>query len=166
MGAPQLAATSAEQGRMAACHALGVPSETVPFLYPYGIYAVPEIAWVGSTEQELKRAGTPYETGVARYRETARGNILGDRDGMMKMLVHRESRDILGVWICGTQASELIHVGQAAIALKGGIDYFLRTVYNYPTLAECYKVAALNGMNKLQARGRATGPGARPLTEP
>ena len=117
-----------------------------------------------ASEQDLKRQGVPYETGVARYRETVRGNILGDRDGMMKMLIHPQTRAILGVWICGAQATELIHVGQAVIALEGKIDYFLRTVFNYPTLAECYKVAALNGMNKLRAR--ASVPPAGPSGQP
>jgi NAD(P) transhydrogenase len=153
IGAPQLAATSAEQGRLAACHAFGIPAESVPSLFPFGIYAIPEIGWVGKTEEELKALGVEYETGVARYGETARGNILGDGDGVLKLLIHRHTRAILGVWICGASASELVHIGQAVIALDGKLDYFLRTVFNYPTLAECYKVAALNGMNKLSALG-------------
>ena len=153
IGAPQLAATSAEQGRLAACHAFNLPSESVPALFPYGIYAIPEIAWVGKSEEELRADNTPYETGIANYREIARGTILGDSEGLLKMLVHQKTRDILGVWICGSQATELVHIGQAVIALGGKLDYFLRTVFNYPTLAECYKVAALNGMNKLRAQG-------------
>lgn len=158
IGPPQLASTSAEQGRLAACHAFGLPAETVPELFPYGIYAIPEISWVGKTEEELRAQNVPYETGIARYKEIARGTILGDSEGMMKMLVHRQTRDILGVWICGAQAAELIHIGQAVIALRGKLDYFLRTVFNYPTLAECYKVAALNGMNKLRAQGLVQAP--------
>jgi NAD(P) transhydrogenase len=153
IGAPQLAATSAEQGRLAACHAFGIPAESVPSLFPFGIYAIPEIGWVGKTEEELEALGVEYETGVARYEETARGNIMGDSDGVLKLLIHRHTRAILGVWICGVAASELVHIGQAVIALDGKLDYFLRTVFNYPTLAECYKVAALNGMNKLLALG-------------
>jgi NAD(P) transhydrogenase len=154
IGAPQLAATSAEQGRLAACHAFGFPCENVAALFPFGIYAIPEISWVGKTEGELQAAGIPYETGIARYKEIARGNILGDLYGFLKLLVHRETQDILGVWICGTQASELVHIGQAVMGLGGKLDYFVRTVFNYPTLAECYKVAALNGTNKLRARAR------------
>lgn len=155
IGAPQLAATSAEQGRLAACHALGLAYEDVSALFPFGIYAIPEISWVGKTEEELHAAKIPYETGIARYKEIARGNILGDLYGFLKLLVHRETQEILGVWICGTQASELIHIGQAVMGLGGKLDYFVRTVFNYPTLAECYKVAALNGANKLRQRAKA-----------
>jgi NAD(P) transhydrogenase len=155
IGPPQLASTSAEQGRLAACHALGLPAESVTELFPFGIYAIPEISWVGKTEDELRATGVPYETGLARYKEIARGNILGDPHGLLKMLVHRHTQEILGVWICGTQASELVHIGQAVMGLGGNLDYFVRTVFNYPTLAECYKVAALNGMNKLRALARA-----------
>jgi NAD(P) transhydrogenase len=155
IGAPQLAATSAEQGRLAACHAFNLPAESVPALFPYGIYAIPEISWCGKSEEELRAENVPYETGIANYREIARGTILGDSDGLLKLLVHQKTRDVLGVWICGSQATELVHIGQAVIALGGKLDYFLRTVFNYPTLAECYKVAALNGMNKLRAQGMA-----------
>ncbi|MHB1845202.1 MAG: Si-specific NAD(P)(+) transhydrogenase [Deltaproteobacteria bacterium] len=155
IGAPQLAATSAEQGRLAACHAFGLAAECVPSLFPFGIYAIPEIAWVGKSEETLRSEGVDFESGIARYKEIARGAILGDGDGILKLLVQRESQEILGVWICGTQATELIHIGQAVMALGGKLDYFLRTVFNYPTLAECYKVAALNGMNKLRAQRKA-----------
>jgi NAD(P) transhydrogenase len=154
IGPPQLASTSAEQGRLAACHALGLPGENVPALFPFGIYAIPEISWVGKTEEELRAADIPYEAGLARYKEIARGNILGDLYGLLKILVHRQTQEILGVWICGTQASELVHIGQAVMGLGGKLDYFVRTVFNYPTLAECYKVAALNGMNKLRLRAK------------
>ncbi len=154
IGPPQLASTSAEQGRLAACHALGLPSENVPSLFPYGIYAIPEISWVGKTEEELRAADIPYEAGLARYKEIARGNILGDLYGFLKILVHRQTQELLGVWICGTQASETVHIGQAVMGLGGTLDYFVRTVFNYPTLAECYKVAALNGMNKLRSRAK------------
>ena len=150
VGFPALASTSMEQGRLAACHAFGVPATTLPELYPFGIYAIPEIAWVGATEASLTARGVPYETGVARYKEIARGNILGDPDGMLKLIFHLETRRILGVWGLGTQATELVHVGQAVMAHDGTLDYFVRSVFNYPTLAECYKVAALDGMNKLR----------------
>jgi len=149
IGSPALASTSAEQGRHAACHALGLENHTVPAMFPAGIYAIPEIAWVGKSEETLRKDGIPYVSGVAHYREIARGNILGDHAGMLKLLVHRETRAILGVWICGAQATELVHIGQAVMGLGGTLDYLVRTVFNYPTLAECYKVAALNGMNKL-----------------
>jgi NAD(P) transhydrogenase len=155
IGPPQLAATSAEQGRLAACHAFGLACESTEALFPFGIYAIPEISWVGRTEDELRAADIPYETGIARYKEIARGNILGDLYGFLKLLVHRQTQEILGVWICGTQATELIHIGQAVMGLGGKLDYFVRTVFNYPTLAECYKVAALNGLNKLRAGAKA-----------
>ncbi|MEM9083913.1 MAG: Si-specific NAD(P)(+) transhydrogenase, partial [Planctomycetota bacterium] len=118
-------------------------------LFPYGIYAIPEISMVGWTEQQLTEQDIPYETGVANYREIARGQLLGDESGMLKMLIHQESRHILGVHTIGTGATELIHIGQAVMAHKGTVDYFVDSVFNYPTLAECYKVAALNGVNKL-----------------
>ena len=149
IGYPSLAATSSEQGRLAACHALGVPAAAMAPHFPIGIYAVPEISMVGATEHELTKAKVPYEVGIARYREIARGQILGDDSGFFKMLFHRDDRRLLGVHIIGTGATELIHIGQAVLALGGGLDYFLSTVFNYPTLAECYKVAALNAANKL-----------------
>ncbi|HTK30677.1 MAG TPA: Si-specific NAD(P)(+) transhydrogenase [Candidatus Saccharimonadaceae bacterium] len=155
IGFPALAATSMEQGRLASCHAFGVPAHSVPALFPFGIYAIPEIAWVGSTEEELTAKGTPYETGVARYKEIARGQILGDLHGMLKLLIHLETRHILGVWVVGSQATELVHIGQAVMALGGTLEYFLNSVFNYPTLAECYKVAALDGYNKLRVLGMA-----------
>ena len=153
IGFPALAATSMEQGRIAACHAFGVPTTSVPALFPFGIYSIPEIAWVGRTEEELTANGVPYETGVAHYREIARGQILGDSQGMLKLIIHLETRFILGVWVVGTQATELVHIGQAVMALSGTLDYFINNVFNYPTLAECYKVAALDGYNKLRALG-------------
>jgi NAD(P) transhydrogenase len=149
IGYPSLAATSSEQGRLAACHALGVPAPPMAAHFPIGIYAVPEISMVGATEGELTKARVPYEVGVARYREIARGQIVGDDSGFFKMLFHRDDRRLLGVHIIGTGATELLHIGQAVIGLGGGLDYFLSTVFNYPTLAECYKVAALNAANKL-----------------
>jgi len=149
IGYPSLAATSAEQGRLAACHAFGVPVGTMEPHFPIGIYAIPEISMVGATEHELTEKKVPYESGVARYREIARGQILGDHSGLFKMLFHRETRSLLGVHVIGTGATELVHIGQAVLALDGKLDYFLRTVFNYPTLAECYKVAALEASNKL-----------------
>jgi NAD(P) transhydrogenase len=149
IGYPNLAATSSEQGRLAACHAFGIPAGAMGTHFPVGIYAIPEISMVGATEQELTVAKVPYEIGVARYREIARGQILGDDSGLFKMLFHRDDRRLLGVHAIGTQATELIHIGQAVLGLGGGLDYFMRTVFNYPTLAECYKVAALDAANKL-----------------
>ena len=153
IGFPALASTSMEQGRLAACHAFGVPASSLPHLFPYGIYAVPEISMVGQNEEELTAAGVPYETGVARYREIARGAILGDDSGFLKILFHRDTRRLLGVHIIGTSATELVHIGQAVLALNGTIDYFVNTVFNYPTFAECYKVAALDGYNKVGPPG-------------
>lgn len=150
VGFPALASTSMEQGRLAACHMFGKPTHHVPELLPYGIYAVPEISMVGWTEERLTDAGIPYESGYARYDEIARGKLLGDDIGMLKLLIHQETREILGVHAIGTGATELIHIGQAAIAFKATVDYFIDAVFNYPTLAECYKVAALNGSNRLQ----------------
>lgn len=149
IGYPSLAATSSEQGRLAACHAFGHNASAMSEHFPIGIYAVPEISMVGATEQELTEQKVPYEVGVARYREIARGQIVGDDSGMFKMLFHRETRQLLGVHAIGTAATELIHIGQAVLRLGGGLDYFVKTVFNYPTFAECYKVAALNALNKL-----------------
>lgn len=150
VGFPALASTSMEQGRVAACHACGEPIEQSCPLFPYGIYTIPEIATVGKTEEQLTREGVPYEVGVAHYRETARGQLLGDTNGMLKMLIHEQTREILGVHAIGTGATELIHIGQMAIAFRATVDYFLKAIFNYPTLAECYKLAALNGSNKLR----------------
>ena len=119
--------------------------------FPIGIYSIPEVSMVGDPEHTLTEKKIPYETGVARYREIARGQILGDETGLFKMIFHREDRSLLGVHAVGTGATELIHVGQAVYGLKGGLDYFLETVFNYPTLAECYKVAAYDAANKLVA---------------
>jgi NAD(P) transhydrogenase len=151
IGYPSLAATSSEQGRLAACRAFGVEAGPMAAHFPVGIYAIPEISMVGLPEHELTQRKVPYETGVARYREIARGQILGDDSGMFKMLFHREDRRLLGVHAIGTGATELVHIGQAVLGLGGGIDYFLGTVFNYPTLAECYKVAALDAYNKLRS---------------
>ncbi len=149
IGFPALASTSMQQGRHAACHAFGQPDRTDTALLPYGIYAIPEISMVGRTQEDLANADIPFGIGVARYREIARGQIIGDETGMLKLLFHRHTRELLGVHIIGEGATELIHVGQAVIAYHGKIDYFIDTVFNYPTLAECYKVAALDGINRL-----------------
>ncbi len=149
IGFPALASTAMEQGRLAICHAFGVPTTSMPELFPYGIYSIPEISMVGRTEAQLTNAGIPYEVGIAQYRELARGQLLGDDTGMLKLLIHQENRRILGVHVIGTGATELIHIGQAVMAFEGTIDYFVNSVFNYPTLAEAYKVAALNGLNKL-----------------
>jgi NAD(P) transhydrogenase len=150
IGFPALASTAMEQGRLAACHAYGVPTCSIPELFPYGVYAIPEISMVGRTEDQLTKAGIPYEAGIAQYKELARGQLLGDEDGMLKLLIHQETREILGVHAIGTGATELIHIGQAVMAYKGTVEFFINTVFNYPTLAEAYKVAALNGLNKLR----------------
>lgn len=150
IGYPALAATSSEQGRLAACHMFGVEAEPMAEHFPIGIYAIPEISMVGATEEKLTQQKVPYETGIARFREIARGQILGDDTGMFKMIFHRDDGRLLGAHCIGTGATELIHVGQAVLGLGGGLDYFLKTVFNYPTLAECYKVAAFNADNKLQ----------------
>ncbi len=149
VGFPALASTSLEQGRLAACHAFGVPAASMPQLFPFGIYSIPEISMVGKTEEELTKDAVPYETGLAHFRETARGAIVGDAAGILKLLFHRETRGLLGVHILGTSATELVHIGQAVIGLGGTLDYFVETVFNYPTFAECYKVAALDAFNKL-----------------
>jgi NAD(P) transhydrogenase len=150
IGFPSLASTSAEQGRLAACHVFGEPVPELPGRFPYGIYSIPEIGWVGAHEAELTAQAIPFETGLARYKEIARGQILGDSEGLLKLIFHLETRRILGVWVLGSQATELVHIGQAVMAFDGTLDYFVNNVFNYPTLAECYKVAALDGMNKLR----------------
>ena len=149
IGYPSLAATSSEQGRLAACHAFGASSGPMPSHFPIGIYAIPEISMVGEPEHVLTRQGIPYEAGVAWYREIARGQILGDDSGMLKLIFHADTQKLLGVHAVGAGATELVHIGQAVLALGGGLSYFLETVFNYPTLAECYKVAALDAHNKL-----------------
>ena len=150
IGFPSLASTSMEQGRHACCHAFDLPADSVPELFPYGIYTIPEISIVGKNEQQLTDEGVPYEVGKATYKEIARGQIIGDSTGLMKILFHMDTRKILGVTILGEGASELIHIGQAVMAFGGTIDYFVSTVFNYPTLAECYKTAAFDGINRLE----------------
>ena len=152
IGFPALATTSSEQGRIAACRMFDVPVATMGQNYPYGIYSIPEMSMVGATEEELSADGTPHVIGLARYNEIARGQILGDDTGLFKMIFHEKTGRLLGVHCIGTGATELIHVGQAVLKLEGGIDYFLQTVFNYPTLAECYKVAAFDAANKMGYR--------------
>ncbi len=153
IGFPALASTSMQQGRHAACHAFGLACEISSHLLPYGIFTIPEISMVGRNEDELTRDGIPYEIGVARYREIARGQLIGDTVGMLKLLFHSETRALLGVHVIGEGATELVHIGQAVIAHGGKLDYFVDTVFNYPTLAECYKVAALAALNKFANNG-------------
>jgi len=138
-----------EQGRIATCHALGIGCEGMSEHFPYGIYTIPEISTVGKTEEELTDAGIPYEVGKASYQEVSRGNILGDTTGFLKILFHLETGELLGIAIIGEGASELVHIGQAVMGLHGSIDYFVNNVFNYPTLAECYKNAAFDGLNRL-----------------
>ncbi|MEM7540370.1 MAG: Si-specific NAD(P)(+) transhydrogenase [Pseudomonadota bacterium] len=150
VGFPALASTSMEQGRYASARAFGHNTTmAVGKVFPFGIYAVPEMSVVGQTEEELRAANIPYETGTARFRETSRGQILGLREGLLKLLVHLHDRRVLGVHIVGEGATELVHIGQAVLAHNGSLDFFVDAVFNYPTLAETYKVAALDAWNKL-----------------
>jgi NAD(P) transhydrogenase len=149
IGFPALAATSMEQGRLAAHHACGEPVHEMNELQPIGIYTIPEISFVGKTEHELTEEKVPFEVGISRYRELARGQIVGDSYGVLKIVVSPSDRKVLGVHIFGTQATELIHIGQAVMGCGGTVDYLVDAVFNYPTLAESYKVAALDAMNKI-----------------
>ncbi len=148
IGFPSLASTSMEQGRHAALHAFGREAHHLPELFPFAIYTIPEISMVGRTEEELTEEGVPYEVGKAYYREIARGQIIGDTTGFLKLIFHLKTMKLLGVHIIGEGASELVHIGQAVLTFGGTVDYFLETVFNYPTLAECYKTAALDGVNR------------------
>ncbi len=150
IGFPSLASTSMEQGRIAACHAFDLTVPPAPQYFPYGIYAVPEISTVGMSEQEVRDKGINYECGIARMRETSRGHIMGLDQGMMKMIFSNKTRRLLGVHIIGEGATELIHIGQAVLNLKGTIDYFIENTFNYPTLAEAYKIAALDAWNRMR----------------
>jgi NAD(P) transhydrogenase len=149
IGFPALAATSMQQGRHASCHAFGHQDRIDTSLLPYGIYSIPQISMVGRTEEELSQTRVPYAVGIARYKEIARGLLMGDETGMLKLLFHRQTHEVLGVHIIGEGATELVHIGQAVMAHRSRIQYFIDTVFNYPTLAECYKVAALDGINRL-----------------
>ena len=150
IGFPSLASVSMEQGRIAAARAFNDHSATSnPSFYPFGIYTIPEISYIGKTEEQLTAEDVPYEVGMAYYRETARGQIRGDTSGRLKLIFHRDTRAVLGVHIIGEDASELVHIGQAVMVLGGKMEYFIDNVFNYPTLAECYKVAAFNGLGRL-----------------
>src|SRR5690349_7451646 len=149
IGFPALASTSMEQGRLASCRMFGAPSEHMPERFPYGIYTIPEISMVGKTEEQLTAARIPYEVGISKFNELAKSMMLGDETGMLKLLFDRNTRKLLGVHIIGQRATEIVHIGQAVLAYGGSIEYFRDTVFNYPTLAEAYKVAALDGLNKL-----------------
>ncbi|WP_299852439.1 Si-specific NAD(P)(+) transhydrogenase [uncultured Roseovarius sp.] len=149
IGHPSLASTSIQQGRVAACHALDVPTLEESPWYPYGIYSVPEISTCGMSEEEMQERGIPYEIGVARFRETSRGHIMGLEHGMLKMLFSLKTRRVLGVQIVGEGATELIHIAQAVLNLKGTVDYFVQNTFNYPTLAEAYKIAGLDAFNRM-----------------
>ena len=149
IGFPSLASVSMEQGRIAAARAFGSNAHANPAGYPYGIYTIPEMSFIGKTEEQLTDEDVPYEVGLAYYREIARGQIRGDTTGRLKLIFHRETKKLLGVHIIGEGATELLHIGQAVMMLDGTVEYFVDTVFNYPTLAECYKAAAFNGLNKL-----------------
>ena len=149
IGFPSLASTSMEQGRVAACHAFGVPLPPPPETFPYGIYAVPEISTVGQSEEQVRESGAAYEVGVARFRETSRGHIMGVNTGFLKLLFSIETRRLLGAHIVGEGATELIHIGQAVINLGGTVDFFVNNTFNYPTLAEAYKIAGLDAWNRM-----------------
>ena len=152
VGFPSLASTSMEQGRIAACHAFDAPSQAPPEFFPYGIYSVPEMSIIGMTEEQVRQKSIPYECGIARFRETARGHIMGLNSGFMKMIFAQETRRLLGVHIVGEGATELIHIGQAVLNLEGTLDYFVENTFNYPTLAEAYKIAALDAWNRMPQR--------------
>jgi NAD(P) transhydrogenase len=154
IGFPALAATSMEQGRLAALHACGEPLHALGQTQPIGIYSIPEISYVGRTEEQLTHDNVPFEVGVSRYRELARGQIIGDSYGVLKLLVSLDTRTLLGVHVFGTGATELVHIGQAVMGCGGTVDYLVDAVFNYPTLAEAYKVAALDAMNKMRQIAR------------
>ncbi|MGC4023941.1 MAG: Si-specific NAD(P)(+) transhydrogenase [Mesorhizobium sp.] len=149
IGFPSLASTAMEQGRVAACHAFGVTLPPAPETFPYGIYAVPEISTVGQSEEEVRSSGVPYEVGVARFRETSRGHIMGVDSGFLKLIFDQDTRRLLGAHIVGEGATELIHIGQAVINLGGTVDFFVNNTFNYPTLAEAYKIAGLDAWNRM-----------------
>ena len=149
IGFPALASTSMEQGRLSSCHMFGSSCEHIPELFPYGIYTIPEISMVGQNEEQLTAAKVPYEVGMAKYAELAKSMMLGDETGMLKLLFDRNTLKLLGVHVIGQRATEIIHIGQAVLYYGGTVDYFRDIVFNYPTLAEAYKVAALDGLNKL-----------------
>jgi NAD(P) transhydrogenase len=149
IGFPSLASVSMDQGRLSVLHALGKKNSTLNTLLPYGIYTIPEVSIVGETEESLSDKGIPYETGVARFYELARGQISGDHDGVLKLVFCPKTKKLYGVHIIGERAADMIHIGQAVISFGGTIEYFVETVFNFPTMSEAYKTAALNGLNAL-----------------
>jgi len=151
IGFPALASTAMEQGRRATAHAFGLSDFSMDLPLPYGIFSIPEIGMVGATEAQLRADKTPYEYGIARFSELERGKIIGDDCGLLKLLFHRSTLQLLGVHIIGEGATELVHIGQTVMAFQGGIEYLVNTVFNYPTLATAYKTAALDGWNKVVA---------------
>ncbi len=152
IGFPSLASTSLEQGRIAACHAFDEALPPAPAFFPFGIYSVPEISTVGLSEEQVRASGRPYECGIARFRETSRGHIMGLNGGLLKMIVALDTRHVLGVHIVGEGATELVHIGQAVLNLGGTLDFFIDNTFNYPTLAEAYKIAALDAWNRITPR--------------
>lgn len=166
VGFPALASTSREQGRRAVCHAFDIPMESTRTTMPYGIYSIPEISMVGESEEELTEKKISYEMGVARYREITRGQIMGDTEGLLKLLFDPHTLKLLAVHAIGDGATELVHIGQAVMAFEGTIQYFANAVFNYPTLAECYKVAALDGLNRVRMTRACMGEEAMPDPEP
>jgi NAD(P) transhydrogenase len=156
VGNPALASVSMEQGRVAACHAFGIPYKTqVAPLTPFGVYTIPEISMIGATEEELKTKGVAYEVGRARYEHNARGQIIGESDGTLKLLFDPVTKRLLGVHIIGDRATELIHIGQMVMSTGGTIDVFIDSIFNFPTLAELYKYAAYDGLGRLAKRQAA-----------
>jgi len=149
IGFPALASTSMEQGRLASNHMFDSSDATMPQFFPYGIYTIPEISMVGKTERELTAAKIPYEVGVASYEEVSKGQMVGDRTGLLKILFHPDTLKVLGVHAIGEDATEIIHIGQTVLILDGTIEYLRDAVFNYPTFVEAYKLAAMNGLNKL-----------------
>jgi NAD(P) transhydrogenase len=155
IGFPGLAATAMEQGRLATCHAFQVPDAHEIKVIPYGIYSIPEVSMVGKTEEELITAGIPHATGRALFREMARGHISGELQGLLKLVFHQDTHALLGIHIIGQGATELIHIGQSVLAYGGTVEYFVHNVFNYPTMAECYRTAALDGINRLHLHRQA-----------
>jgi NAD(P) transhydrogenase len=152
-----------EQGRLAALHAFEEPVRSMPELIPTGIYAIPEVSMVGPTEEQLTEASVPYVAGIARWSEMARGLMSGDEDGLLKLLISTEDRRLLGVHVLGTGATDLVHIGQAVMGGEGTADFLVSAVFNYPTFAESYKVAALDAINRLAPpRPAAAAPGTSP----
>lgn len=149
IGFPSLVSTSMEQGKLAARHAFGLSLHSRPELFPFGVYAMPEMSMVGKTEEELIKARMPYEVGVAYLKETARGHIMGLQEGLLKLIFSRADKKLLGVHVIGEEATELVHIGQAVLALNGDLNFFIENVFNYPTLAEAYKIAALDASERM-----------------